>query len=337
MPCRPAAAVALATVLATALAGCGAITQPMGRYAVTEAAASRSVTVIRGDTVYELARRYNVAVRALIDANGLRPPYHLYPGQTVYLPNMAVHTVVAGDTVSQVARTYNVAMADLVRANGLSEPYVIRVGERLRLPRMTAEEQARSETFARPAPPLPPVKPEPPAVVQPAPQAPAVAAAPVPAVAVRVPEPPPFGGSFVWPAKGDLIARFGPQGKGMHNDGINIAVQHGAPVHAAADGVVAYAGNELRGFGRLLLVKHGGGWMSAYAHNEELLVGRGARVKRGQVIARAGSTGNVRGPQLHFELRKGATPVDPLAHLPSLKAGLCLTRSGCPGGPPGPG
>ena len=142
---------------------------------------------------------------------------------------------------------------------------------------------------------------------------------------------------FVWPARGDLIARFGPQGKGQHNDGINIALPHGAPVRAAADGVVAYAGNELRGFGRLLLIKHGGGWMSAYAHNEQVLVSRGAKVKRGEVVARAGATGNVRGPQLHFELRKGATPVDPLQHLPSLKAWLCLSRSACPSGLPSPG
>jgi murein DD-endopeptidase MepM/ murein hydrolase activator NlpD len=101
----------------------------------------------------------------------------------------------------------------------------------------------------------------------------------------------------------------------LQNDGINIALPKGAPVHAAENGVVAYAGNEIRGFGNLLLIKHDGGWMSAYGHNDRLLVKQGDKVKRGQVIARAGATGAVSSPQLHFELRKAGGAVDPLAYL----------------------
>ena len=102
---------------------------------------------------------------------------------------------------------------------------------------------------------------------------------------------------------------------GQFNDGINIAAPLGAAVRATDNGTVAYAGNELRGFGNLLLVKHADGWISAYAHNNELLVKPGDRVRKGQTIARVGATGSVASPQLHFELRRGKSPVDPQKHL----------------------
>lgn len=122
-------------------------------------------------------------------------------------------------------------------------------------------------------------------------------------------------GKFLWPVNGKIISPFGVKDGGQHNDGINIAAPLGTPVHAADTGVVVYAGNELRGFGNLLLIRHDNGWVSAYAHCDALLVKRGDTVKRGQVIARVGQSGNVNSPQLHFELRKGAEAVDPLGQL----------------------
>lgn len=101
----------------------------------------------------------------------------------------------------------------------------------------------------------------------------------------------------------------------MHNDGINIAASRGAPIRAAENGVVVYAGNELRGFGNLLLLRHADGWMTAYAHADEILVARGDQVKRGEVIGRVGSTGNVASPQIHFEIRRGSRAVNPRDHL----------------------
>jgi len=121
--------------------------------------------------------------------------------------------------------------------------------------------------------------------------------------------------SFRWPVKGRVIAAFGSKNNGAQNDGINLAVPEGTPVKAADDGVVAYAGNELKGYGNLVLVRHANGYVSAYANASELLVKRGDTVKRGQVIAHAGQTGNVTSPQLHFEIRKGSTPVDPMQFL----------------------
>jgi murein DD-endopeptidase MepM/ murein hydrolase activator NlpD len=135
-------------------------------------------------------------------------------------------------------------------------------------------------------------------------------------VVAALPTPPPRGGrSFQWPATGRIIATFGPQERGLHNDGINIAAPKGTPVRAAENGVVAYAGDEIRGFGNLLLIRHADGFMTAYAHNEVLLVNRGDTIRRGQVIARVGQSGNVATPQLHFEIRKGTQAVDPEQYL----------------------
>ena len=122
-------------------------------------------------------------------------------------------------------------------------------------------------------------------------------------------------GGFVWPLKGRVLSSFGKKAKGLRNDGINIAAPKGTPVKAAGEGVVAYAGNELRGFGNLLLIKHHGGWVSAYAHNDSILVERGAAVEKGQEVATVGSTGNVSTPQLHFELRKKNRAINPISKL----------------------
>jgi murein DD-endopeptidase MepM/ murein hydrolase activator NlpD len=121
---------------------------------------------------------------------------------------------------------------------------------------------------------------------------------------------------FRWPVKGRVISQFGSKASGGANDGINIAVPEGTPVKSAESGQVIYAGNELKGYGNLVLVRHDNGWVSAYGHNSEVMVRKGDRVVRGQNIARAGQTGDVASPQLHFELRKGSKPVNPLEHLP---------------------
>jgi murein DD-endopeptidase MepM/ murein hydrolase activator NlpD len=123
------------------------------------------------------------------------------------------------------------------------------------------------------------------------------------------------GNSFRWPVKGRVIAEFGARPDGGHNDGIDVAVPQGTSVQAAENGVVAYAGNELKGYGNLVLIRHANNWVSAYANNEELLVKRGDKVRRGQIIAKAGATGAVNQPQVHFELRKGSRPVDPTKYM----------------------
>jgi murein DD-endopeptidase MepM/ murein hydrolase activator NlpD len=125
-------------------------------------------------------------------------------------------------------------------------------------------------------------------------------------------EPPPRAGrSFAWPVKGRVISSYGPQPGGLRNDGLNIAASRGEKVVAADNGVVAYAGGDLKGFGNLVLIKHAGGFVTTYAHNDKLMVQRGDKVKRGQVIATVGESGSVTQPQVHFQVRQGAHAVDP--------------------------
>ncbi len=337
---------AAALCLAILLAGCAAgppassvrsETGPDGRQV-------RFVIVGEDATLFEIARLHNVPIRGLVEVNGLKPPYRLRFGQRLLLPNVRSHTVRPGETLWRISRLYDLDVNALARENGLKPPYLIRVGDRLRLPdtaatvaalppaatppaappAVTAEPLAPSTPpAAADAPPLPRRKPLPatpstsasPPAAAPAPAAPPPAAAPAPAPAPRVamPKVPARApGRFLWPTEGRLVSRFGPKEGGLHNDGINIAVPRGTPVRAAQNGVVVYTGNELRGFGNLVLLKHDGGWITAYAHNDSVLVQRGAVVARGQTIARAGSTGGVTTPQLHFEIRKDGRPVDPM-------------------------
>ncbi len=121
-----------------------------------------------------------------------------------------------------------------------------------------------------------------------------------------------------WPVSGRIITGFGQRSDGTHNDGINLSVPLGTSVHAAESGTVAYAGSELKGYGNLILLRHDNGWVTAYAHNDQLNVKRGDKVQRGQVIATAGRTGSVDQPQVHFELRQGSKPVDPVPFLERL-------------------
>ncbi|MDX5370495.1 MAG: M23 family metallopeptidase, partial [Alphaproteobacteria bacterium] len=121
--------------------------------------------------------------------------------------------------------------------------------------------------------------------------------------------------SFAWPVEGTVLAGFGPTPDGRRNDGVNIAVPEGTRIRAAEDGRVVYVGNELAGYGNLVLVSHGGGYVTAYAHAKELLVQKGQSVRKGQVVALAGTTGGVSEPQVHFEIRKGTVALDPVPFL----------------------
>lgn len=280
-----------------------------------------TVTVERGDSLYKIAKRTGVPLRALIDANRMRPPYTIYPGQKLRLPATDAHVVARGDTVYGIAERYGIEPGALVRANRLEPPYRLEPGQRLRLPGSATQVAATGAPAPRTSAA---VRQEPEAVKRD--PAPAERQASLPPSAQTGPSPPPeprkagppperSGSGFLWPVRGRVLSRFGSVGKGLKNDGINIAADRGTPVQAIENGVVAYAGNELRGFGNLLLVKHDGGWISAYAHNDELLVRTGERVRRGQVISRVGSTGSVDHPQLHFELRRGNRAVDPERYL----------------------
>lgn len=235
-------------------------------------------------------------------------------------PQGRVHTVKTGETGIAIARAYGVPWDKVIAANRLKPPFVLEVGDRLLLPSarqvaaLSPEDRARAFsvdiddiiTGGEPAadratPPKNPAK-APPRL--PRTPAPPPRAAPLPTLIGDAP-------AFRWPVEGRTLSSFGAKPGGRFNDGVNLKASAGAPVRAAGDGVVAYAGDAIPGFGNLILIKHAGGWVTAYGHAEALLVARGTRVQSGDIIARAGSTGAVTEPQVHFELRRGRTPVDP--------------------------
>ncbi|MFQ5563440.1 MAG: peptidoglycan DD-metalloendopeptidase family protein [Parvularculaceae bacterium] len=282
-------------------------TQPV--YVAQARGAANYVQVQPGDTVYAIARRFGVSPQAIIAENRLGPPFALAIGQTLRLPDAApvqqaaptrrivardaLYTVQAGDTLFSIARANGVTVQAVAQANRLYPPYDLQIGRQLLIPgartaaapKRTANAPSSVEDIARSA-----------------------------SYTSPTPEP---SSLFDWPVKGAIIAGFGSGGPGRRNDGVNIAAPSGAPVRAAAAGEVVYRGSEIDGYGNLLLIKHDGGYVTAYAHNDAMLVRKGQRVRRGQMIAKVGKSGAVSEPQLHFEIRRNLKAVDPLGYLGS--------------------
>jgi murein DD-endopeptidase MepM/ murein hydrolase activator NlpD len=296
-----------------------------------------AVTVGYGDTVDSIARRHGVPASAIMQTNGLRDSSQIRPGQRLVIPrNVAsmtqtasartpaagsnIHVVQHGETLMSIARRNGVTLTALARANHLQSSSRLSVGDRIAIPggghqvaaaHPPAAPQVTPQVAQQRAVPLTKVASAGPVqVANVAKEEPRVTES-----AVKTAEPTGAMPAFRWPVRGRVIAGFGSKPNGTQNDGINLAVPEGTPIKAADDGVVAYAGNELKGYGNLVLIRHSNGFVSAYAHASELMVKRGDTIKRGQVIAHAGQTGNVTSPQLHFEIRKGSTPVDPTQYL----------------------
>lgn len=388
---RPGRTAACLLVVALALAACGRSGGPApveyGRGGETRSEASSGDrgeaagsaagepgvhTVQRGETVYGIARRYGVSIRAVIDANDLSPPYDLRIGQNLRIPVPERYVVERGDTLYSISRRFGVDMNALAERNGIGPPYLIHPGDVLTVPdgdaarvaetrqrgrdgsrRRTETSQTRegdsketrrskddggdtrsaqaeeTDPAAAVSVPTPGTKPR--RIARsgrddPEPDAGDGGAETQRASTDReaggtVGDPPARqAGGFLWPVEGEVVTEFGPQDNGLHNDGINIAAPSGTTVRAAANGVVAYVGEELEGFGKLVLVKHADGWVTAYAHAAAIIVEHGERVERGQPLARVGSSGNVSRPQLHFEVRKGSQAIDPREAMATARA-----------------
>lgn len=278
------------------------------------------VTVLPGDTVYAISRRTGATPQSIIALNRLQPPYALEIGQTIRVPSSAVppshysttaaaapaapaelrdgqHVVRPGDTLYSISRSTGASVAEIAGANRLRAPYTLSVGETLRIPNARVASVAPERSHA------------------------AETDSDVGEFARSVSyggEPAKKPSLFDWPVQGAIIGNYGLSSTGKRNDGVNIAAPVGTPVRAAADGEVVYRGSELKDYGNLLLVKHDDGFVTAYAHNDAMLVKKGDRVRRGQVIAKVGQTGSASEPQLHFEIRQNLKAVDPVALLGSL-------------------
>ncbi len=309
----------------------------------------KPVTIIVGtsDTLEILARRYHVTPAAILAANGYRGPRVLSPGQQLVIPPptaaaatplpvaaapvskpaiaaataSGVHVVNPGDTLASIAHRNHISVTELARANNLEPSAKLKLGTRLTVPAKTAVAVPAPNVpaAAQPVATLPLAGTKMAAVGQPQ-SARLAQANPAPEekeaeTPVKASEATGALPTFRWPVRGKVIAGYGAKTNGKSNDGINLAVPEGTPVKAAEDGVVAYSGNELKSYGNLILIRHSNGYVTAYAHASELLVKRGDTIKRGQVIAKSGQSGEVGSPQLHFEIRKGSQPVDPLQFL----------------------
>ena len=317
-----------------------------------------TVRVEQGMTLYSISRANGLTVSQLARANNIAPPYTVSTGRVLRIPGVGQarapkpsfasneqeefvsdepvkkasggrHTVRGGETLFSLGRKYGVSPYAIADLNGLPHDQSLNVGQSLRMPGEAAksilskvpaieepdqiasndepietDDTEQGFTLKKPALDMDEEVP---------------VAKPVPQQTADVNATPTMG-SMRWPVKGKIISEYGTKPNGLKNEGINIAVPEGTGVRAAESGVVAYAGNELKGYGNLVLIRHEGGWVTAYAHAKELFVKRGDIVKRGDVIAKAGQTGSVSSPQLHFEVRKGATAMDPLKFLASTTA-----------------
>lgn len=324
---------------------------PRSVAATRPAAQTAGTTIIVGtsDTLDILARRYNVTPAAILAANGYKGPRTLSPGQQLIIPHAAavaaaapvspapaskpvaavsapssVYFVNRGDTLLSIARRNHLPVAELAKANNLATSAKLKLGSRLTVPggKMAAAAPAAPVAAAQPIATLPAAAPPARQVATSIQQPSARLAQAAPTAEEKEADAPVKASeatgalpTFRWPVRGKVITSYGAKTNGKSNDGINLAVPEGTPVKAAEDGVVAYAGNELKGYGNLVLVRHSNGYVTAYAHASELMVKRGDNIKRGQVIAKSGQSGEVGSPQLHFEIRKGSSPVDPLQFL----------------------
>ena len=307
--------IAVSGLLLVALSACTAM-HPPGAYLPARSGLQEgeSITVKGSENVYAIAHEHNVSMRELIVLNDLKPPFTVRPGQSLILPVSG--SGFAGDTMPSPssAPLPAVEKADVA-------------------PIMPSSVMAQSLAPIEP----PPSKPQQGAVLAPLPQSepvqdlnrPAapqkqvgttVASALAPAVPAPAPAPSAAAPAAVvddaaitmgWPVQGPILSPFGAKGVGVSNDGIDIGAPKGEPVVAAAPGTVVYAGNEMKGFGNLVLIRHQNDWVTAYAHLDRVMVKKDSVVAQGDMIGTVGKTGNAQSPRLHFEVRHAEKPVDP--------------------------
>lgn len=251
-----------------------------------------TIRVEKGDTLYSLSKKYDISIAELIELNGLDSPDQLYVGQVLKTTSNKYYVVKRGDTLASIARKYNTNYKTLAEKNNISAPYNLKIGQKIVVSgnisgtssKTTKASKSQNKSNQN--------------------------------VSDSTPVSSKRGSKFVWPVNGKIISSFGTIGKGRKNDGINISAPLGTTVKAGDKGTVAYAGNGLKGFGNLILIKHNDGYITAYAHTDKILVQKGQTVSKGEKIATVGKTGGVSSPQLHFEVRAGKKAVNPRNYLP---------------------
>ena len=261
------------------------------------------IPVEPGDTIYTIANRYQVTPRRIILGNNLAPPYDLSGLTTINVPKPRLHIVAGNETLDTIASRYSVSKSDILALNSLDGSGALRPGMAVAIPRRLdySNLDLPSDTSA-------PLVPETPAAT-------GTAVIPETTLSTKTVSYSAAAPTFTWPVNGQIIEAYGTSAKGVQNDGVNIAANEGDDVRASHKGEVAFVGSGLKAFGNLVLVKHDDGWITAYAHLSEVTVAEGDFLNRGDVLGKVGMTGRVDQPQLHFEIRKARTPVNPEDYL----------------------
>lgn len=283
---------------ALSLQGCGRSSAPASvkKYSFDNAVGSIGIIqVYEGDNLYRIAKNYNIPIRDLIEVNKLNSPFILNIGDRLTVPSPRIHTVQKGESYASIARLYDLSITELVRQNNATSPFLLHEGDQVYLSRSRAPKATTSSNKL------------------------AYSKQRVEAVkkSANMPKPPKRSSSkgFQWPVQGRLLSSYGAKKGGLFNDGINIGAPKGSVVRSAENGVVVYSGSELKGFGNLVLVKHDGGYVTAYAHLGKSLVKKGMVISKGEGLGTVGSTGSVSTPQLHFEIRKNGKAINPKGYL----------------------
>ncbi|HEY1425634.1 MAG TPA: LysM peptidoglycan-binding domain-containing M23 family metallopeptidase, partial [Caulobacteraceae bacterium] len=300
--------------------------------------------VQHGEHIDQLARNFSTTRDAILDANHIRAPYVIRPGQIIKVPVTKAYVARSGDTLVGVARRFSVSPSELAQLNRMEMRATLQAGQQIGLPSSMRDRGPQQfETYAEAAPSRAAYTP--PRSYTPRSYTPRGYVTQVPSQPTMAPDagyhagaapPPPQAaptltdaqiqaaahGRFIWPVQGSIVRKFGPLGIGQRNDGVDIKAAQGAVVKAAAPGEVVYAGNQVPGFGNLVLIKHADGWVTAYAHLDSISVQMRQQVAQNQVVGSVGMTGGLVEPELHFEVRYAPTtqdkarPVDPALVLP---------------------
>lgn len=296
----PIASVILLIITILLIGGCFSASStlaPVTDYGKNYGAGSAGIhTVNSGETLWDISKRYKLPMRDIIAVNDLSPPYYLDINQRLKLPPPREYKVKAGDSIYAISRLFGVSSSEITSLNNINSPYIITEGQIIRLPSQAGSTEQQNNKYgtsvtvnSRKTANKPPAK----------------------ISKYTSPTPKRSSGKFASPLKGKIISSYGAKQNGLHNDGINISAPKGTPVRSAENGVVVYSDNKLKGYGNLVLVRHDGGWMTAYAHLDKILVKKNQKINVGETIGTVGSTGSVTSPQLHFEIRKGTKAVNP--------------------------
>lgn len=255
-----------------------------------------------GDNLYSISRKLNLSISSLITINKIAPPYKIFPKQNLILPKQSFHRVKKGETLYSISRRYQTDVYSISKLNNIKNINSINEGQRLKIYadiKIATQNNYRSNVDKfniKKNDTKKSLKPK---------------NKSNPNLKKNFSK----NSKFIWPVKGKLISKYGKSSDGFFNDGININTKLNQEVGASNDGIIIYSGNEIPGYGNLILIKHSQNWITAYAHLGKVSIEKGDKVKKGQIIGLVGKTGNVGKPQLHFEIRKGKEAVNPLNYL----------------------